>query len=280
MNCFTRVSLCAAALFVTARCSWAQREDVDVSPPVEPEAQLAPDVRFSSDGLVVAYVQSLMDGLSPRSQLDRHVYWRVHVIDDPRVVNAFSTPAGHVYIYTGLLLAASSESEVAGALAHEMGHVVARHDLRVHSTQEEAVADELALRYSAAAGYDPRGVGLLFRRLEVKEHSIPGAHAWLSLHPVTDRRIEQVNKIIARERLAGMKVGIEALSAIKNHIELSCRTVPRDGPSPAAETQAAQGARSEQATTPATDAQRSDAQPLTRPATGIMGHRVAELSAL
>jgi predicted Zn-dependent protease len=221
MNRFTRVWVCAAMLVVTAKCSWAQREDVDVSPPAEPGAQLAPDVRFSEDGLVIAYIESLMDELSPRAQLDRHIWWHVHVIDDPRVVNAFSTPGGHIYIYTGLLLAASSESEVAGALAHEMGHVVARHELKVHTTAEEDVADQLAVRYCASAGYDPRGVGLLFRRLEVKEHSIPGAHAWLSLHPVSDGRIETVNKTIARERLAGMRVGIESLTAIKNHIELS-----------------------------------------------------------
>lgn len=221
MNRLARVGLAAAALLVTARCSWAQREDVDVSPPVEPEAQLAPDVRFCQDGLVIAYVQSVMDQLVPRSQLDRRVWWRVHVIDDPRVVNAFSTPGGHVYVYTGLLLAASSEAEVAGALAHEMGHVVAHHDLRMHNRAEETEADALALRYTASAGYDPRGVGLLFRRLEVKEHSVPGAHAWLAMHPVDDLRIEQVNRVIARERLAGMKVGIESLTAIKNHLELN-----------------------------------------------------------
>jgi predicted Zn-dependent protease len=188
---------------------------------MEPEAQLAPDVRFSKDGLVIAYVQSVMDQLVPRAQLDRRVWWRVHIIDDPRVVNAFSTPGGHVYVYTGLLLAASSESEVAGALAHEMGHVVSRHDLRMHNRAEETEADALALRYTAAAGYDPRGVGLLFRRLEVKEHGIPGAHAWLAMHPVDDLRIEQVNRVIARERLAGMKVGIDTLTAIKLHLELN-----------------------------------------------------------
>jgi predicted Zn-dependent protease len=221
MNRFRRVVLCGATLAVTARCASAQREDVDVAAPVEPQAQLAPDVRFSDDGLVIAYVQSLMDELSPRSQLDRRVGWRVHVIDDPRVVNAFSTPGGHVYLYTGLLLAARSEAEVAAALAHEMGHVVARHELRIHSSAEETVADQLAVRYCAAAGYDPHGVGLLFRRLEVKEHATPGAHAWLSMHPVTEGRIEQVNKVIARERLVGMRVGIENLTAIKNHLELS-----------------------------------------------------------
>ena len=221
MNRFTRLWLCAALLAVTAKCSWAQREDVDVSPPGEPEPQLAPDVRLSNDGLVIAYVQSVMDELSPRAQLDRRVWWHVHIIDDARVVNAFSTPGGHVYVYTGLLLAASSEAELAGALAHEMGHVVARHDLRIHTPLEEAQADALALRYTASAGYDPRGVGLLFRRLEVKEHAVPGAHAWLALHPVSDGRIEAVNKLIARERLAGMKVGIDSLTTIKNHIELT-----------------------------------------------------------
>jgi len=42
-------------------------------------------------------------------------------------VNAFAIPGGNVYINTGLLEEADNEAEVAGVMAHEIGHAVARH---------------------------------------------------------------------------------------------------------------------------------------------------------
>lgn len=43
------------------------------------------------------------------------------------VVNAFAIPGGHVYVHTGLIAEAENEAELAGVMAHEIGHVVARH---------------------------------------------------------------------------------------------------------------------------------------------------------
>ena len=43
------------------------------------------------------------------------------------VVNAFALPGGYVYISRGLMALAENEAEVAGVLAHEIGHVTARH---------------------------------------------------------------------------------------------------------------------------------------------------------
>lgn len=42
-------------------------------------------------------------------------------------VNAFATPGGYIFVHTGLILAMENESEVAGVIAHEMGHVTQRH---------------------------------------------------------------------------------------------------------------------------------------------------------
>ena len=42
-------------------------------------------------------------------------------------VNAFAIPGGYIFIHTGLILAMSNESEVAGVIAHEMAHVTQRH---------------------------------------------------------------------------------------------------------------------------------------------------------
>lgn len=49
-----------------------------------------------------------------------------HVVAKPEV-NAFAAPAGHIYLYTGTILAARNVSELAGVIAHEVGHVARRH---------------------------------------------------------------------------------------------------------------------------------------------------------
>ena len=50
----------------------------------------------------------------------------VSVIND-NAVNAFAGPAGYVFVFTGLILNMEHESELAGVLAHELGHVSQRH---------------------------------------------------------------------------------------------------------------------------------------------------------
>jgi predicted Zn-dependent protease len=52
--------------------------------------------------------------------------FRVRVVDSP-MVNAFAAPAGYIVVFRGLLDKSSSAEEVAGVLAHEMGHVIERH---------------------------------------------------------------------------------------------------------------------------------------------------------
>ncbi|MCI0708743.1 MAG: M48 family metallopeptidase [Chloroflexi bacterium] len=50
-----------------------------------------------------------------------------YVLDDPQTINAFALPGGPVFITTGLLNQLDDEDEVAGVLAHEIVHVLARH---------------------------------------------------------------------------------------------------------------------------------------------------------
>lgn len=52
--------------------------------------------------------------------------YQFHVIKE-NVYNAFAIPAGYIFINSGLLLAMTSEDELAGILAHEISHVVSRH---------------------------------------------------------------------------------------------------------------------------------------------------------
>jgi len=267
----TRVWLAAVVLALAANCTLLQKTDeaeIAVAKALvsdEQEAQLGQQVHqeleaqgleYSKDPVVQQYVEGLVAQLAPHAKKDRDTPIHVHVIDDPKTVNAFATPGGHLYVYTGLLTAATNESEVVGVLGHEIGHVVARHAARslvaqlglstvaaialgqnpgqlkqitgalltngallAHSRSDELEADEYAVRYAAAAGYDPRGIAMFFRKLPTIEGRWGKVLSWLQTHPTNPDRIEKVNAIIAREHLSGSKVGAETLAPIKQRIE-------------------------------------------------------------
>src|SRR5205823_4377293 len=60
-------------------------------------------LRYVSDPAVVSYVQGLMNRLAPFAKKDRNINFDVKVIDDPKTVNAFAIPGGHMYVYSGLI---------------------------------------------------------------------------------------------------------------------------------------------------------------------------------
>jgi len=122
------------------------------------------------------------------------------ILDSP-VVNAFALPGGYVYITRGLATLASNEAELAGVIAHEIGHVVARHSaqrysrsvltqilagglsmaigngageiintgasayLKSFSREHEFEADMLGVRYITRAGYDPDAMATFLEKL-------------------------------------------------------------------------------------------------------------------
>ena len=77
------------------------------------------------------YVQSLASFLG-RTSRRPDIAYRVTILNSP-VVNAFALPAGYLYVTRGLIALADSEAELAGVLAHEIGHVTARHTAQRYS---------------------------------------------------------------------------------------------------------------------------------------------------
>jgi len=133
--------------------------------------------------------------------------YRFFVVED-REINAFSGPGGYVYVTTAVMKLANDD-ELAAVVAHEIGHIVARHSLKsiqhseqvssladwfgsvtgiagktaenlgkaaasivgngllaVHTREEEREADYLGVRCAKKAGYDPRGMIGMFRKLQ------------------------------------------------------------------------------------------------------------------
>jgi predicted Zn-dependent protease len=71
------------------------------------------------------------------------------------VFNAFATPAGHIFIHSGLLEAVKSEEEIAGIIGHEIAHVVCRH---ISQNIDRAPKLNLATLAGNGGGNFPRGV--------------------------------------------------------------------------------------------------------------------------
>jgi len=210
-------------------------------------------VRYVTNPEVVRYVTGVATRIFDLARQDRSgVEYHVHVIDDPKTVNAFATPGGHIYIYSGTLLAAENEAEMAGVLAHETGHVAGRHVeramvdaygmqelaaialgddpsgakqiaaslvgtgvMRAHSRGEESEADEYGVRYISALNYDPTAMITFFQKLQAAESGTSLTPGWLRTHPVTAERISDLKSYIAANNLGGSVLGAERYRAIK-----------------------------------------------------------------
>ncbi len=101
--------------------------------------------RHYENALLQQYVQSVGERLA-RVSHRKTLFYQFTVLDSADV-NAFALPGGYIYITRGLLAYLNSESELAAVLAHELGHVTARHSVRQHglSTATNALGQLIAI---------------------------------------------------------------------------------------------------------------------------------------
>jgi len=200
------------------------------------DASVREEYGLYGDEEVNAYVRGIGERMVPtthRPQLPYHFA----VLDTP-VENAFAAPGGFIYITRGLLALINDEAALAVILGHELGHVNARHTARAMSRQlllmgglilgsalsddiarlapfamvglqvlflkysrdDEYQADSLGVLYSRRAGYMPGQVVPLFRSfLRLEEKSGSGLPNFLSTHPLTTSRIDEIQKMLVPE---------------------------------------------------------------------------------
>lgn len=152
-------------------------------------------------------------------------------------LNAFAAPGGFIYITTETEKVADTDAELAAVVAHEVGHVAALHSvnqmqraLAYHylsalvfgedqqkvreaadiafssvvmtgfSRQDELQADELGVRYSWKAGYDPYGLGNFFVKLQSRnqETVVDRAFEFLMSHPNISERRQRAEHLAAQ----------------------------------------------------------------------------------
>jgi beta-barrel assembly-enhancing protease len=198
-------------------------------------AQVEQQGKFIDDPIVTEYVNRVGQNLALHS--DAKIPFTIKVIDSDDV-NAFALPGGFLFVNKGAILAADSEAELAGVMAHEIGHVAARHGVEQaskgtlaniafipiifmtgglgylayeayqigvplaflkFSRGAEAEADKLGTEYMWAAGYDPNNFLSFFEKLEKKEKGKPGTLSKLfGTHPPTPDRITKVHDLLVR----------------------------------------------------------------------------------
>jgi predicted Zn-dependent protease len=168
--------------------------------------------------------------------LDQPVAFDVQVVDSP-MVNALAAPGGHILIFSGLLESASGPDELAGVLAHEIGHVVHRHSMQAlvrhfalsvvvttltgndwglgsaaqlmvqfaYSREAEAEADATALTIIENAGLRSDGLARFFARIRATDAKKNEATFWryISTHPPTEDRIAAINSRAAQQKPPG-----------------------------------------------------------------------------
>ena len=83
------------------------------------------DVELVRNPLIGPYLDDIVRKLGRNSQRPEWPY-RIQVVNSA-VINASAIPGGFLYVQRGLLDFVDDENELVGAIAHEMGHVVARH---------------------------------------------------------------------------------------------------------------------------------------------------------
>jgi len=172
------------------------------------------------------YVRQVRDNILNSGKVpNRNAFtWEVKIIDDLETLNAFVTPGGYIYVFSGLIRFLDSEDQLAGVLGHEIAHAALRHSTRqlskVYSTSfvasvgagavgmdpnavselatgllslsfsrgHETEADKYSVIFLCETPYRAAGAAGFFRKIE-GQASTP---SFLSTHPNPGNRVEKI----------------------------------------------------------------------------------------
>ncbi|MBN1757652.1 MAG: M48 family metalloprotease [Chitinispirillaceae bacterium] len=180
---------------------------------------------------LVNYIDSIGRNIVNHQDDRTGIDFSFKIINNDSVVNAFAVPGGFVYVYTGLIINARNEAEIAGVLAHEISHVAKRHGAKQmvkqygigmlldvvvgdssairtvidlssgllflkYGRDNEFEADSCAVEYLIASGYNPSGMKTFLETLASLGNASPKLLEFMSTHPNTTDRIAAVDKLI------------------------------------------------------------------------------------
>jgi predicted Zn-dependent protease len=199
------------------------------------DAEIRREMGVYDDPELQRYVNDVGQQLA-RASHRPNLPWSFTIVDSP-AINAFALPGGYIYITRGILAYLDDESELAGVLGHEIGHVTARHAAQAYTRQAQAglglailsifvpatapfadlssaglsvlflrhgrdaelEADRLGVEYGSSAGYDPAGVPRFLATLaRIDRLSERGVPNWLSTHPNPGSRVTKAEPVAGK----------------------------------------------------------------------------------
>lgn len=197
-----------------------------VSQQIESDSKQYPILPEQGNEEAYRYVRGLKDKIlqTGRIKYKNEFAWSIKIIDDDKTLNAFATPGGYIYVYTGLIKFLDSEDQLAGVMGHEMAHADRRHSTRQltklygvqaltsiatgnkdpgmieqialslvslkFSRSHETEADEYSVIYLCPTQYNAKGAGGFFEKM-AGEARTP---QFLSTHPDPGNRVQNISK--------------------------------------------------------------------------------------
>ncbi len=206
-----RLVLVALATIAAAACAISTQQEVQLGATYA--TQIDTQLPMIRDAQAESYLTALGNQLAAVTDT-RSLDWHFAIVDS-KEVNAFAVPGGWVYVNRGLIARAETMDQLAGVLAHEIGHVTLRHTVQQmqqsdqvngglvalctltnvcdsgagqtaisvggsalfakFSRQDEAEADAEAVKTTIKAGIDPHGVPAMFQILLDERKTNPTA---------------------------------------------------------------------------------------------------------
>lgn len=172
--------------------------------------------------------------------------WKLRIINDSEVLNAFCTPGGYIYIYTGIIKYLDNEAQLAGVMGHEMAHADLRHSTRQmtktfgvqmlinaalgdssvigqittglislkFSRAHETEADRMSVEYLCNTSYPADGGAGFFEKIEASGSATPPE--FISTHPSPENRIENYHRWAQESGCVGKQLYEARYTAFKN----------------------------------------------------------------
>jgi len=219
-----------------------------VSQQIESDPKQFPILRERGNEEVYRYIRKITNNIlnSGKVKNKDNFAWEVKIIDDPKTLNAFATPGGHIYVYTGLIKFLDSEDQLAGVMGHEIAHADRRHSTRQmtqlygvqallgivsgksdpgmieqiaaglvslkFSRNHETESDKYSVIYLCGTEYNSAGAAGFFKKMEGQS----GTPQFMSTHPNPGNRVKKIEDQAGALSCSGSKTNKSEYDRIKS----------------------------------------------------------------
>ena len=165
----------------------------------------------------------------------KELVYTIKVINEDEM-NAVSLPGGYIYVFKGMMDKVANDDQLAGVIAHEVGHITARHGIKrlqsaygytllqvlavasrdanlarglntayltaffEYSQQDEFEADRLGVKYLKKAGYNPAEMVSMHKKIKEQQQKEPMRQmSYWRTHPHLSERISVTNQAVSGE---------------------------------------------------------------------------------